>query len=161
MRALPTTEEDYVRRFVDSLGLGDRDAASVYREVARHLLRFIRQHYGRMDFSREALVAWMQERRQHCASCRVEELGCHGQISERGLDIGMAHERREMSELRLGIDPAAQRDGRAAVRGRVMAGSDCGFGTFAGFGPVEPDIAYLKLKSLVEGAQIASRRLWA
>jgi 5-methyltetrahydropteroyltriglutamate--homocysteine methyltransferase len=46
-------------------------------------------------------------------------------------------------------------------RDRVMAGSDCGFGTFAGFGPVEPDIAYLKLKSLVEGAQIASRRLWA
>jgi 5-methyltetrahydropteroyltriglutamate--homocysteine methyltransferase len=46
-------------------------------------------------------------------------------------------------------------------RDRIMAGSDCGFGTFAGFGPVEPDIAYLKLKSLVEGAQIASRRLWA
>jgi 5-methyltetrahydropteroyltriglutamate--homocysteine methyltransferase len=45
-------------------------------------------------------------------------------------------------------------------RERVMAGTDCGFGTFAGFGPVEPDIAYLKLKSLVEGAQIASRRLW-
>jgi 5-methyltetrahydropteroyltriglutamate--homocysteine methyltransferase len=44
---------------------------------------------------------------------------------------------------------------------RVMAGTDCGFGTFAGFGPVEPDIAYLKLRSLVEGAQIASRRLWA
>jgi 5-methyltetrahydropteroyltriglutamate--homocysteine methyltransferase len=46
-------------------------------------------------------------------------------------------------------------------RERVMAGTDCGFGTFAGFGPVEPDIAYLKLQSLVEGAQIASRRLWA
>jgi 5-methyltetrahydropteroyltriglutamate--homocysteine methyltransferase len=46
-------------------------------------------------------------------------------------------------------------------RERVMAGTDCGFGTFAGFGPVEPDIAYLKLKSLVEGAQLASRRLWA
>ncbi|HXO65568.1 MAG TPA: cobalamin-independent methionine synthase II family protein [Steroidobacteraceae bacterium] len=46
-------------------------------------------------------------------------------------------------------------------RERVMAGSDCGFGTFAGFGPVEPDIAYLKLRSLVEGAQIASRRLWS
>jgi len=42
----------------------------------------------------------------------------------------------------------------------VMAGTDCGFGTFAGFGPVEPDIAYLKLESLVEGARIASRRLW-
>ena len=46
-------------------------------------------------------------------------------------------------------------------RERVMAGTDCGFGTFAGFGPVEPDIAYLKLKSLVEGARLASRRLWA
>jgi 5-methyltetrahydropteroyltriglutamate--homocysteine methyltransferase len=45
-------------------------------------------------------------------------------------------------------------------RERVMAGTDCGFGTFAGFGPVEPDIAYLKLRSLVEGAQIASSRLW-
>ncbi len=45
-------------------------------------------------------------------------------------------------------------------RERVMAGTDCGFGTFAGFGPVEPDIAYLKLRSLVEGAHIASRRLW-
>ena len=40
-------------------------------------------------------------------------------------------------------------------------GTDCGFGTFAGFGPVEPDIAYLKLRSLVEGAQLASRRLWS
>jgi 5-methyltetrahydropteroyltriglutamate--homocysteine methyltransferase len=45
-------------------------------------------------------------------------------------------------------------------RERLLAGTDCGFGTFAGFGPVEPDIAYLKLKSLVEGAQLASRRLW-
>jgi 5-methyltetrahydropteroyltriglutamate--homocysteine methyltransferase len=45
-------------------------------------------------------------------------------------------------------------------RERVMAGTDCGFGTFAGFGPVEPEIAYLKLKSLAEGARIASDRLW-
>ena len=34
----------------------------------------------------------------------------------------------------------------------VIAGTDCGFGTFAGFGNVDPDIAYLKLQSLVEGA---------
>lgn len=46
-------------------------------------------------------------------------------------------------------------------RERVMAGTDCGFGTFAGFGPVDPDVAYLKLKSLAEGAAIASDRLWA
>jgi 5-methyltetrahydropteroyltriglutamate--homocysteine methyltransferase len=44
-------------------------------------------------------------------------------------------------------------------RERVIAGTDCGFGTFAGFGPVEPDIAYMKLQSLVEGARIASKRL--
>jgi len=46
-------------------------------------------------------------------------------------------------------------------RERVIAGTDCGFGTFGGFGPVEPEIAYRKLASLVEGAQIASSRLWA
>jgi 5-methyltetrahydropteroyltriglutamate--homocysteine methyltransferase len=45
-------------------------------------------------------------------------------------------------------------------RERVMAGTDCGFGTFAGFGPVDPDVAWLKLRSMVEGAQIASERLW-
>jgi 5-methyltetrahydropteroyltriglutamate--homocysteine methyltransferase len=45
-------------------------------------------------------------------------------------------------------------------RERVIGGSDCGYGTFAGFGPVEPDIAYMKLAALVEGAKIASGRLW-
>jgi len=35
---------------------------------------------------------------------------------------------------------------------RVIAGSDCGFGTFAGFGAVDPDIAYAKLRALSEGA---------
>lgn len=35
---------------------------------------------------------------------------------------------------------------------RVIAGSDCGFGTFAGFGAVDPAIAYAKLASLAEGA---------
>jgi len=45
-------------------------------------------------------------------------------------------------------------------RERVIAGTDCGFGTFAGFGPVDPDIAFLKLRALAEGAQIASERLW-
>jgi 5-methyltetrahydropteroyltriglutamate--homocysteine methyltransferase len=35
---------------------------------------------------------------------------------------------------------------------RVIAGSDCGFGTFAGFGAVDPEIAYAKLSSLSQGA---------
>ncbi|WP_114283728.1 cobalamin-independent methionine synthase II family protein [Candidatus Halocynthiibacter alkanivorans] len=38
---------------------------------------------------------------------------------------------------------------------RVIAGSDCGFGTFAGFGAVDPDIAYAKLAALSEGAALA------
>ncbi len=46
-------------------------------------------------------------------------------------------------------------------RERVLAGTDCGFGTFAGFGAVHPDIAWAKLRSLTEGAHIASERLWA
>lgn len=36
---------------------------------------------------------------------------------------------------------------------RVMAGSDCGFGTFAGFGAVDPEIAWAKLATLAEGAR--------
>jgi 5-methyltetrahydropteroyltriglutamate--homocysteine methyltransferase len=39
---------------------------------------------------------------------------------------------------------------------RVIAGSDCGFGTFAGFGAVAPDIAYAKLASLAEGAALVN-----
>jgi 5-methyltetrahydropteroyltriglutamate--homocysteine methyltransferase len=41
---------------------------------------------------------------------------------------------------------------------RVIAGTDCGFSTFAGFGAVDPDIAWAKLAALVEGAAIASAR---
>ena len=45
-------------------------------------------------------------------------------------------------------------------RNRVIAGSDCGFSTFAGFGSVDADITYAKLSSLVKGAEIASKKLW-
>ncbi len=45
-------------------------------------------------------------------------------------------------------------------RERVLAGADCGFGTFAGHWRVAPDIAYKKLHALVEGAERASQRLW-
>ena len=38
-------------------------------------------------------------------------------------------------------------------RERVIAGSDCGFGTFAGFGSVDPEIAWAKLKTMKDGAQ--------
>ncbi len=41
---------------------------------------------------------------------------------------------------------------------RVMAGTDCGFSTFAGFGVVDPDIVWAKFASLAEGAALASKR---
>lgn len=45
-------------------------------------------------------------------------------------------------------------------RERVIAGSDCGFSTFAGFGAVDADIVYAKLGAMAEGAAIASAELW-
>ena len=41
-------------------------------------------------------------------------------------------------------------------RDRVIAGSDCGFGTFAGYGAVDPDIAYAKLRAMADGAARAT-----
>ena len=45
-------------------------------------------------------------------------------------------------------------------RERVIAGTDCGFSTFAGYAGIDPEIAYTKLASLAEGARRASERLW-
>ena len=56
----------------------------------------------------------------------------------------------------------AQRIARLANivgRERVIAGTDCGMGTFAGFGPVHPEIAWAKLRSLTRGAELSAIRL--
>jgi 5-methyltetrahydropteroyltriglutamate--homocysteine methyltransferase len=45
-------------------------------------------------------------------------------------------------------------------RERVMAGTDCGFGTFAGREYVAEEVVWVKLAAAAEGARIASRRLW-
>ena len=45
-------------------------------------------------------------------------------------------------------------------RSRVIAGTDCGFGTFAGYEMVAEDIVWAKLKAGSEGARIATERLW-
>jgi 5-methyltetrahydropteroyltriglutamate--homocysteine methyltransferase len=45
-------------------------------------------------------------------------------------------------------------------RERVIAGTDCGFGTFAGFGAVYPAFCWMKMQSLAEGAAIATKKLW-
>jgi 5-methyltetrahydropteroyltriglutamate--homocysteine methyltransferase len=57
----------------------------------------------------------------------------------------------------------AQRIGRfadAVGRERVIASADCGFASFAGSNEVHPSIVWAKFASLVEGARIASERLW-
>jgi len=58
----------------------------------------------------------------------------------------------------------AQRIARyASLVGRehVIAGTDCGFGTFVGFGAVHPKVAWLKLEALAQGARLASKQLWS
>jgi 5-methyltetrahydropteroyltriglutamate--homocysteine methyltransferase len=49
---------------------------------------------------------------------------------------------------------------RLVGRENVIAGSDCGFATFASLTPVDPDITYAKLAAMAQGAAIASRELW-
>ena len=45
-------------------------------------------------------------------------------------------------------------------RSRVIASTDCGFGTFAGMEAVAPSVVWYKLKTLSEGAALASQQLW-
>jgi len=57
----------------------------------------------------------------------------------------------------------AQRLGRYAKlvgRENVMAGSDCGFGTFVGFANVDPGIVWAKLATAAEGARLATKEFW-
>ena len=98
--------------------------------------------------------------------------------------VGILEQRRDASELRAHpggdddaepapvrhggplvrhVAPVAERIGRFADivgRERVIASTDCGFGTFPGMGKVDPDIVYAKLRTMAEGAALASRRLW-
>jgi 5-methyltetrahydropteroyltriglutamate--homocysteine methyltransferase len=45
-------------------------------------------------------------------------------------------------------------------RENVIAGSDCGYGTWVGQAAVDPDVVWAKMAAMVEGARIASRRFW-
>jgi 5-methyltetrahydropteroyltriglutamate--homocysteine methyltransferase len=49
---------------------------------------------------------------------------------------------------------------RLVGRDNVIAGTDCGFGTWVGQAAVDPDIVWAKLASLAEGARLATRELW-
>ena len=57
----------------------------------------------------------------------------------------------------------AQRIGRYANlvgRENVIAGSDCGFGTWVGQAAVDPDVVWAKMAAMAEGARIASGEFW-
>ena len=57
-----------------------------------------------------------------------------------------------------------QRIGRYADlvgRENVVAGSDCGYGTWVGQAAVDPQVVWAKLAAMAEGARIASRKYWA
>ncbi len=58
------------------------------------------------------------------------------------------------------VSQRIMRYAEAVGRDRMIAGTDCGFGTFAGFGPVFPDFAWMKLRALADGAALASQKLW-
>lgn len=49
---------------------------------------------------------------------------------------------------------------RVVGRDRVIAGTDCGFSTFAGYPGIDTDIVFAKLRSMQEGAELASKALW-
>ena len=55
---------------------------------------------------------------------------------------------------------ASSRFADVVGRERVIAGTDCGFGTSGAGDEVHPDVAWAKLRAMVEGAQIATRRLF-
>ncbi len=57
----------------------------------------------------------------------------------------------------------AQRISRYAKlvgRENVIAGSDCGYGTWVGQAAVDPDVVFVKLKAMADGAALASRQFW-
>jgi 5-methyltetrahydropteroyltriglutamate--homocysteine methyltransferase len=54
-----------------------------------------------------------------------------------------------------------ERYARLVGRERVMAGVDCGFSIHVGMQGIDPDVAFAKLAALAQGAEIATRRLWA
>ena len=60
---------------------------------------------------------------------------------------------------RAGRAAPASRTPTSSAADRVIAGTDCGFGTWAGFGAIDPDICWAKLRTLTEGAALADKHL--
>ena len=74
-------------------------------------------------------------------------------VRRRAVDIVEPRARRQLL-----VDRLVQL-GKVVGKDRLLAGTDCGFDTFIRFSQVDPGVAWLKLKALSEGAEIASAEL--
>jgi 5-methyltetrahydropteroyltriglutamate--homocysteine methyltransferase len=91
----------------------------------------------------------------------VQEAAMRGWLRDKVLIPGVIDSTTNFIEHPLLVAERITRFARMVGAENVIAGTDCGFSTFAGFGAVDENIVYAKLASLVEGAAIASRRVAA
>jgi 5-methyltetrahydropteroyltriglutamate--homocysteine methyltransferase len=78
---------------------------------------------------------------------------------DKSLILGVIDVKSNYIEHPLVVADRLIRLGEIVGKERLLAGTDCGFDTFIRFSLVDPDVAWLKLKSLAEGAEIASAEL--
>jgi 5-methyltetrahydropteroyltriglutamate--homocysteine methyltransferase len=82
-----------------------------------------------------------------------------GLLKDKTLIPGVIDSTTNFIEHPLLVAERIEKFARIAGPENVIAGTDCGFSTFAGFGAVDEEIVYAKLAALAEGAEIASRRV--
>ncbi|MEX1250184.1 MAG: cobalamin-independent methionine synthase II family protein [Hyphomonas sp.] len=82
-----------------------------------------------------------------------------GLLKDKTLIPGVIDSTTNFIEHPLLVAERIEKFARIAGPENVIAGTDCGFSTFAGFGAVDEEIVYAKLAVLAEGAEIASRRV--
>lgn len=119
------------------------------------------QHYPNHESYLEALADAMQAEYE-----AITDAGIILQLDSPDLGLGRHmmfkdksdKEYRALAQLHVEVLNHATRN--IVGRERVMAGTDCGFSTFTGFGAVGEDIVYAKMGAMVEGARLASQRLW-
>jgi len=100
-------------------------------------------------------------RRARC--CRLTNLNVRENVKlpdDKALIVGVIDTKTNSVEHPELVAQRLERFANIVGKERVIAGTDCGFATFVGFHPCHPEAAWLKLRALVEGAQLASQRLW-
>jgi hypothetical protein len=164
-----TTETTEVNALLDGVDLRNAvvtaDAANSQRETARYIAApeedggrdsdyflFVK---GNQPSMQKAIFGAIQEK---APRPRLQRAGPRARPDHPPLHLG--HRRRYETHISNDFgDPVAQRlDGyiNSVGPGQVMAGTDCGFGTFTGASLVEADIAWAKLGSLVADARLVT-----